>query len=101
MEAEKAQKREEEEECIKVGLSREDAFCGLKWTDGVNQIATAAMYRKHEYIALSKCKINVLNLMHSGTISWRQNKNKQQKKTQNNPSAGKYTNTSEKTETTP
>ena len=29
-----------EEECIKVGLSREDVLCGSKWIVGVNQIAT-------------------------------------------------------------
>ena len=28
-----------EEESVKVGLRREDAFCRTRWSDGVNQIA--------------------------------------------------------------
>ena len=33
-------KKQAKKESMKVGLSREDAFCWLKWIIGINQIAT-------------------------------------------------------------
>ena len=32
-------KRQDEEECVKVGLRGEDALCRSKWSVGINQIA--------------------------------------------------------------
>ena len=37
--AEEENKKQAEEESVKVGLRREDALCQSKWSVGVNQIA--------------------------------------------------------------
>ena len=34
----RTQKRQVEDECVKVGLRREDALCRSKWSVGVNLI---------------------------------------------------------------
>ena len=36
----RTQKKQVDEESIKVGMSREDALCRSNWSAGINQIAT-------------------------------------------------------------